>query len=186
MREETRVLLSTRAPRKTPEGATVYVVGTIWASFRLGYVPGDGDLILPEEEEHVVHQTIFRESLQVTTGAAWARATAHDQVPPVLRPAQDRLLYPDPTTIEAVLWKNGDTLITAGALDYSIVGDRIVWSGARSPAPGVAYTIRYRAKAAYQLQPSEPLYRMEADSGLPYRCQAVRLDRVGWPDVRDV
>jgi hypothetical protein len=186
LRQTHRVLLYTRAPTKQPQPAPM-VVGSITCTFPLGYVPGEWDLLLPDPEEHVVHQTIFRASLQTSNREAWNRTTTHDQHPPVLRPAEDRLLYPDPTAIEIVLWADTEGKVhTASPNDYRLMGDRVEWVGSRGPSAGSAYTIRYRARAAYVLEPSEPSFRQEDLNGLPYRCQATRLDRAGWPDLRDV
>jgi hypothetical protein len=72
----------------------------------------------------------------------------------------------------------------ATAADYELVGREIRWRDGRGPAPGKAYAVRYRAPAAYMVRPAEPILRVEYEAGLPYRCEAQRLDRWGEGDLR--
>lgn len=187
-REPVTVLLgSQQLQRAALQGGTL-LTGTVQVTFPVGIVPGEGDLLLPDGEVHVVHETLWRAAQPVAAARMRSRVTASDQVPQQPSQRRERLLYPDVTEIEAVwFWddEGSQPLQAFENADWLHQGGRIVWLGDRGPAAGQAYTVRYHAPAAYLLFPGEPVYRQEAGTTMPYKAIANRLDRWGTPSLRD-
>lgn len=190
MRQSVVVVIQNRGPKKELVMAGEITTGQAWALFPSGIHPADGDLLLPDGEEHVVQETLTRLENQIDDSKLRGRAFS-DKVrpPPKSKPRPEKLLYPDPCCIDVVAWTNetddGPCYGTDG-LDYKLGGDgEIVWRAGRGPAAGKQYTVKYRAPAAYICSPAAPIFRSEGGRGMPYRCQINRLDRWGRPDLRD-
>lgn len=182
------LVLNRNAKRNVTAGVGDLVTGTVVCTFPLGVVPAQGDQLLPDGEQHVVQETMYRAGRQ-TDPDRIRQLRGHDLgVTPPRVGLVDRLLYPDVVAVEALHYIEGDgadtRLAVATGADYELVGREIRWRDGRGPAPGKAYTVRYRAPAAYMVRPAEPILRVEYDAGLPYRCEAQRLDRWGEGDLR--
>ncbi len=165
------------------------VTGTVKFSFPLGIIPGEGDMILPEGEVHVVHETLWRNDQPVRPSRMRSRVTTSDNQPLRLPPRRERLLYPDVLTVETVWYWDDDAGAEGEAVQATQGHDFgppragvIPWFPGRGPAGGKAYTVRYTAPAAYMLLPAEPAYRNEAGDSYPYSAIGNRLDRWGSPD----
>ena len=179
------VFLLNRQPARKILQVGEYVTGQVTVTFPSPHIPGEGDLIVPDNEVHLVHDTIWRGGQQIDNRAMMARTEHPDQAPPKNRPPEERLRYPDVLEVQSIHWISaaGD-LCEAKQGDYKLVKNQITWKAKRGPVVGSAYTVRYLAPAMYQLQPSEPIARMEATSLFPYRTTGYRLDRIGEPDQR--
>lgn len=190
-REPVIVVLQNRGPKAQLVMAGDIVTGQAWALFPLGIQPGDGDLLLPEGEVHVINETIHRAEQQIDNSKLRGRAY-DDRIkpPPKMTPKAEKLLYPDPCCIEGIWWVNDDDdglCKGTEGLDYQIVGgNEIRWREGRGPQAGKSYSIRYTAPAAYVCTSGAPIFRSEGgQAAMPYRCQVQRLDRWGEPDVRE-
>lgn len=185
LRRDVTVLLTQRSPRKMSKESGEGTTGTAQALFPLGILPSEGDMLLPENEFHVVQQLLRRSQQQIDNREIRERSTVPDQAPPKMHPATDRLLYPDVTEIEDVYWISPqDVLCHASAADYDRDANVLTWRPGRGPEAGGGYSVRYRAPAAYMLNPGVPVYRAENGQTYPYRAQAHRLDKWGRPDLR--
>ena len=178
-----------RGPRREIIHAGEIVTGQAWCSFPSGYIPAAGDQILPVGEFHVVQEVIHRAFQPVDGGAVYNRAPMPEERPPRPRaPTADRLLYDTIEAVERVAWIESEGsrshLIVGGASDFIIEGNEIRWRAGRGPRPGAGVSVRYKAPAAYMLHAGEPIFRAEGGQALPYRAQAIRLDRWGVPDLR--
>lgn len=174
-----------RRPHDNQEAAGTATTGQVQISFPLGVVPGEGDMILPVAERHVVHQVLFRELLQEDPRAAWARTTNPGARPPKQPPMVDRVLYPD-AEIERCYWLNENKELCSAVegLDYRVTEGIITWLPGRGPFSSGAYTLRYQAPAAYVLLPGDAKFRSDTSNVLPYQAAGVRLDRWGHPDFQ--
>lgn len=160
--------------------------GTIQLTFPTGIIPSFGDLWLPDEEEHVVTETLWLHgSMQATERALRPDRVGQDQTKPSLQPRRERLLYASICCVESVAYKGRDGKVKiANEQDYHIDAEgRWTWRDGRGPAPGSAWTVRYRAPATYAIHTSEPVYRTEADERMPHKCQAQALYRLSHEDL---
>lgn len=180
-----RILVSGRNESAQPEPAGSHSEGRVSLTFPSRITPGFGDLVLPENTVHLVHETRVHAARAVNPYTLPSSLESTLFQPPEVRPAEDRLLYPDIEAIEALLWKNdqGDLVLGREGLDYELQQDRIRWRPGRGPRAGTSYSVRYRAPAAYIVQ-GEVAPRTEGGSRLPYRCSGLKLERLGRPDVR--
>lgn len=160
-------------------------VGTIQLTFPAGYVPGFGDMFLPDEEEHVVTQTLFRDgTVRATDAHLRLDRVSPDQVKPSLRPRFERLLYDNVCCIEAVAFEDDDgDMVFSNPSEYHVDKDgRWTWRKDCGPASGRAWVVRYRAPAAYLVHTSVPVYRTEADQAMPHLVTAQALYRLTHED----
>lgn len=185
MRRPLVIFMLNRQPSRKIIQVGEYVTGQVTVTFPAPFVPGEGDLLVPDNEVHIVHETLVRASQQIDNKRLMGERTHTDQAPPKMRPPEERLRYPDLIKVDSVHWigENGQ-LCKAGSMDVEIVGNLVRWKRGRGPEPGNAYTVRYQAPAMYQLQPSEPVARIEGSSVFPYRAIGYRLDKIGEPDQR--
>lgn len=174
-----------RSPRRSQLPVGQEVVGTCTITFPMGVIPSQGDMVLPDGEEHAVQQVLRRSVAQVDPQVVRDRATAPDHRAPVLAPTTERLLYPDVTRIEHLYWMDDDQRLHAGeeGRDFTRRANLIEFRPGRGPSPGKAFTVRYRAPAAYVVSPGEPVSRT-GEGNFPYRCDGQRLDRWGTSDLR--
>jgi hypothetical protein len=190
MRKPIVCVIQNRGPKRELVMAGDVTTGQAWALFPIGIHPADGDLILPDGEEHIVQETITRLENQIDDTKLRGRLYS-DRVkpPPKSKPRPERLLYPDPCCIDALVWTNAtDTGLCYGreGFDYTInANGEILWVEGHGPAAGLQYTVKYRAPAAYVCSPAAPIFRSEGGRAMPYRCQVQRLDRWGTPDPRE-
>lgn len=159
--------------------------GTVQLTFPSGVVPGDGDMWLPDEEVHVVEEVLYREgSSRVTDAILRDRRISPDQVKPALGARRERLLYPTPCCVEHVAYVDDEgKLIQANGAEYHVDGEGYWTWRVGGPSPGRAWSVRYRAPAAYLVHTSAPVYRVEADEPMPHRVIAQRLDRLSHQDL---
>lgn len=181
LRHDIIALVQSRHPQRqlTPSGELI--TGTAVMTFPIGVVPGNGDMVLPAGECHVVHETFWRAYEPIDNKDARDRSRdTPGALPPKILPRPETLLYPNPLRVDFMHWidRAKGTLNTASDADYHLEGPTIVWHDGRGPAPGEGYSIRYLAQAAYILNPGEPVFRKENDgAGWPYKVEAQRLDR---------
>lgn len=173
-----------RNARRRQEPVGQAVSGTCKITFQRGILPAQGDMILPDGEEHAVQQVLRRAQAQVDPQVVRNRQTAPDQLAPLIQATTERLLYPDVTAIETVYWLDDEKLraCVQGA-DYVRRGNAIEFRADRGPPAGKAFSIRYRAPGAYVIAPGEPVTRT-GEEGFPYQCEGQRLDRWGAGDLR--
>ena len=178
-------LVLNRSPRRSQMPVGQEVTGTCAITFPVGVIPSQGDMILPDNEEHAVQQVLRRSIAQVDPQVVRDRQTAPDQRAPVVAPTTERLLYPDVIRIEHLFWIDESGQLKRGeeGRDFTRRANIIEFRPERGPAPGKAFTVRYRAPAAYVVSPGEPVART-GEVGFPYRCDGQRLDRWGVPDLR--
>lgn len=181
----TVAIVQSRSARRQNMGSGQQVTGTCSVTFLPGIIPAQGDQIIPDGDEHAVQQVLRRSVAQVVPEVVRGRATAPEHLAPVIRATTEALLYPDVTRVEALHWLDGEGRLRMGieGRDYRRVDNVIEFLGDSGPAPGTAYTIRYRAPAVYVLSPAEPVART-AELDFPYKCEAQRLDRWGEGDLR--
>jgi len=188
MRSSVIVMVSSRSPMRKMREAGELITGTIQMTFTSDIRPGPGDMVLPDEDTHVVTQVLFRAVQQVDPALVRSRSTHPSQLPPAGTVAPERLLYPDVIDVQELAWEDEQRRVCfARQGDYDRVGNTITWRDGSGPAAGRAYTVRYTAPAAYMLFPGEPLVRAEGPRYYPIRCEAQRLDRwqePGSPDLR--
>jgi hypothetical protein len=187
MREPLIVLDVQRNETRRLAAAGQLPSGTISLTFPSEIVPGFGDLWLPDEEEHVVTETLWSQgTMRATDDALRIDRVGQDQIKPSLLPRKERLLYPSICCVENVAYKaeSGD-ILTASEHQYHIDTDgRWTWRAGCGPSPGRAWTVRYRAPAAYMVHTSSPVYRSEADERMPHKCNAQALNRISAEDLR--
>lgn len=188
MRCRTAFLDHSKTAKGTMEGAGNMVQGEAQVTFRIGVVPGRGDLVLPDCEEHIVHEQFTRAVQQISQRDMRSRLPPGGLTRP-LPPRSERLLYPDPFEVEAVSYLRGEEAVIATPdVDYRVAplegGTTIAWIGSRGPAPGEGYTVRYIAQAAYMVQSSPPNFRHEGAVAMPYRATLERLDKLQERDLR--
>lgn len=186
LEEPIMALVLNRSPRRTQQAAGQEVVGTVTVTFPIGLLPSQGDMLLPDGEAHAVQQVLRRSVAQVDSNVVRERQTAPDQRAPVIRATTERLLYPDVIAIEQLYWLDeaGESLKSGKeGREYTREANVVMFRPGKGPAPGKAFTVRYRAPAAYVVAPGEPISRT-GETGFPYRCEAQRLDRWGTPDLR--
>lgn len=187
MRKSVIVLIISRSPMRKMREAAEMVTGTSQMTFTSDIRPGPGDMVLPDDDLHVVTQDLFRAVQQVNPGLVRHRSTTPDQLPPAGTVAPERLLYPDVVEVQELVWLGDDGQLCFGRQgDYQRVGNTITWTDGHGPAPGRAYTVRYTAPAAYMLFPGEPMIRGEGPRYYPIRCEAQRLDRWQEPGSKDL
>jgi hypothetical protein len=183
------VVLQNRSPKRELVMAGEVTTGQAWALFPIGIHPAEGDLVLPDGEEHVVSETLTRLEQQIDNAKLRARLWDDRTTPaPKIKARPERLLYPEVCCLEGIWWVNeaDDGLCQATeGIDYRLKGNVVAWEPGRGPEAGKAYTVRYRAPAAYVCSAAAPIFRAEGGRGMPFRCQVQRLDRWGDPDLRD-
>lgn len=163
------------------------VQGTVQITFPTGYVPGWGDMYLPDGEEHVVTEVLF---LQGTVRVFDTQLRIHrvhpDQVKPALLPRQERLLYPTICCMEDVAYKDElGELVHANPHEYHVDNDgRWTWRSGFGPEPGKAWTVRYRAPAVYVVHTAEPIHRSAAGEPMPQRVTMQALQTIAHEDLR--
>lgn len=190
MRCPTMVLDSQRSSNMKWAAVGLMTQGMVTLSFPPSFVPGIGDIVLPEGDVHVVQETLWRDGSRRVDVDMYRDQRAvgvpgSDQ-PLIQRPGRDRLLYPETECIEQVAYLRKDgSLALPEDLEYKIEPDGTWrWLGSFGPEPGKAFTIRYRAPAAYMIHATGPLFRHENDSTMPYKVVAQRLDRLSADDLR--
>jgi hypothetical protein len=188
LRDEVVALVQNRHPERSLVPSGEFVTGTAVLTFPIGIFPGLGDMVLPEGELHVVHETLWRGYQPIDNDLLRERTKRTiDGLAPKVEPGPDVLLYPRISCVEHLHWIDRDSgKLIRGALgtDYQLEGSRVVWTDGHGPTAGDAFSIRYRAQAAYILNPGEPVVRMESGQGMPYRVEGQRLDRWGIPSLR--
>lgn len=186
LEEPTIAIVQRRSPRRTMAPPGDMVAGTVQITFSAGIVPGDGDMLVPDGDRHVVQEVLRVAENQVDVRDVRARAESVLQNPPVPRPATARLLYPDMIRLLACYWLEPKTrALRAGRIGthFTIAGGLVTFAPGFGPAPGEAFSVRYVAKAAYVLLPAEPVQRTGED-GFPYACEGQRLDKHSQRDLR--
>jgi hypothetical protein len=187
LRDDVVCLVQSRNPKRALVPAGELVTGIAVVTFPLGIVPGLGDMLLPEGEFHVVHESLWRAYQPIDNQTIRDRLRrTRDTEAPKIDPGPEILLYPKIACVEHLHWIDRETakLCEGSAADYELQGATVVWREGRGPAAGDAYSIRYRAQAAYILNPGEPVTRAESGQGMPYRVEAQRLDKWGTPSLR--
>lgn len=186
MRDDIVALVQSRNPKRALVPAGELVTGIAVVTFPIGIVPGLGDMLLPAGEFHVVHEVLWRAYNPIDNQAIRARERTPDVAAPKIDPGPEALLYPKVECIEHLHWidRQANKLCEASAADYELKGNVIEWRDGRGPKPGEGYSVRYRAQAAYILNPGEPVTRSESGQGMPYRVEAQRLDRWGTPSLQ--
>jgi hypothetical protein len=176
---DTRVLISGRNDRAVFQAAGLDMDGTVSVTMLRGVVPAYMDMIVLDGTPHVVHEVKTRAENPIDLRRLQRKITDDRMVLSAPRPAHERLLYTDPLGIDILAWKVRDDKVVVGVLghDYVLRGNEIEFLDGRGPEPGHTYTVRYRAQASYVL-PAEVTPRAEAGVLLPYKAQAIRLDRV--------
>lgn len=186
MRCQTWMMLAGRDGRRTSTAAGAIGDGRVIATAHSSAKPGRGDVWYPCGEEHVVHQQLRRASQQVNQADLRAallgqRRTNNDTVQ---APRIERVLYPN-ARVESCFYELDEGGATEAVLDvdFRIVDQAITWIG-RQPSPGVGYTLRYTAPAAYMIADVRPQARMEAGQNMPWRVELERLDKMQANDLR--
>ena len=179
------MLITGRSLRRSMMAAGSQVAGTCQMTFLPGIIPSPGDQVWPDDEEHVVNEVLRRQLAQIDPAVVRERATHPAHLAPIVPPVTERLLYPDVTCIESVHWlvdERGPKEhlgIAREGRDYTRRDNILTWREGSGPAPGKAFTVRYRAPAVYEVGPdAEPAARTN-EPGFPYRVDAYRLDSRG-------
>lgn len=199
MRCSTLILATNRTASSRYGEPGVMVDGDMRVTLPPGHVPGLGDMFLPDNEAHVVQQRFFRNATMRSSGAAnEAILRAHhglDAVPMAQVGRVERLLYPSTECIEQVTYMQPDlsegaepddeVLVLAHEREYHVDTDGgFRWHAGYGPGPGRAWTVRYRAPAAYVVMTSGPVLRQDGDTPLPWMATLKRLDRLAQEDMR--
>jgi len=185
LRSRLTVLASSRSDRGESTQAGLITEGTAQVTFPTGYLPANGDVLVPDCEPQVVQESLIRAELQVDPHTLPAGPWT---VPTTPRPYVDRILY-DEVQIECLFWLDGDTLCEGvEGLDYTLraleTATEVVWRDGRGPAAGTAYSVRYQARTAYMVRLEEGAFRGQADRVLPRRVTVKRLDKLAERDLR--
>lgn len=188
LREPMIWLDTQRSAQAKIEGAGDLVDGTAQFTFPSGVVPARGDMMIPDGEEHVVTEYLYRDGTRRTPDALLRpyRSSA-DQVKPAQVGRRERLLYPVPCCVEFVAYirPSDRGLAQANPTEYQIDNDgRWTWRGEAGPEPGEAWTVRYRAPAVYVIGKALPRFRHQHDQRMPHMVTAKRLDIVSSEDLR--
>lgn len=186
MRSPLIVLDASRSANLQLANAGLLAAGQISVTFPRGYVPARGDLVYPEGDQHVVLQTLWRQSTTRTTREQRDTYADYGAIPLAQIPRTERLLYREcELEMESVHYLAGEKLHCARPNEYRIEPDgRFVWLDPFGPGQGEAFSLRYRADAAYMVGFSVPLYRHGADRDAPYRAELKRLDKISPEDLR--
>ena len=186
-REPCIVLVSGRSMNGEYAPPGEMVQGTGVATFPLGIVPGNRDMIVPKGEETVVNETLFRASQQVSIRKLRDRQTTRDVQIPAATRRRELLVYPDLIEIEDLRYIDAsEKLIKAReGTDFLLNGREIEWLAGRGPEPGKAFSGRYRAPAAYIINRSRGIARQEWACVMPYKANIERLDHWAERDYRD-
>lgn len=187
LREHITVLDTQRAATLKLTAAGKMAAGTVQLTLPSGFVPAMGDMLLPDGEEHVVVEQLWREgALRLEPGAMRDYRISADHTPVPSKIRQERLLYPRPCCVENVAYLTEDRrIVHANPSEYHIDADGgWTWLGDAGPPPGWSWTVRYRAEAVYVVWTSAPVYRSESNASFPYRVVAQRLDKVSHEDLR--
>ncbi len=180
LRSPVVVLLLSRTVRQRMEAAGLHASGTSKASFPLGIIPANGDMLLPGDEVFVVQEQVHRAVAQVDQSELRSLASAPIDPKPLSLTGGDDLLYPDVTVIEAMSYVDPVTrkqTFAKEGVDFTRVLNHITWAPNRGPAVGGAYAVRYRAPAIYVCGDDGAPMRGESTTTYPYACTVQRLDR---------
>lgn len=187
LEEPAMVLLLSRTPRGEAKPVASVDMADAQATFTLPTQPGDGDMVLPDGEVHVVTQQIRRTVTEVTHELLEEEPEAGlpglAVIPPT--PAKELLIYSG-AEIGAVYWydRPNKRAVAAHEGEYDLVGREFRWRDGFGPPPGVHYSIRYRAPAAYIVKLDPALYRQDGGARVPFRCAVMRLDKYAVRDSR--
>jgi hypothetical protein len=190
----TTVLLTSRDASTRALSVGQMTTGHLSATFQssisedVPLIPGRGDQLWPEGEEHVVAQLLYRGGMPDLADRSemdWGP----EPPPRAVEPERDRLLYPNVLAVEfcAVRGPTGAIELRQGVHFTLERVDRqtyIVWRPGQGPERGRAVSLRYRAQAVYMVAESAPRARMEAGASMPYHAQLHRLDRWGEEGLR--
>lgn len=190
LREPLIILDTSRTSTMRYAAAGLMADGQIEVTFPCGIIPGQHDMLLPDEDVHVVNQVLFREMTRRLDDRdhlhddrrAFDGAVKQQQIP-----RNERLLYPTDVCVEEVFWRDEAKTLHSGRVGthYTLGPENEwIWTGSHGPPPGMSWSVRYRAPAAYLIQGSGPMLRREAGDNMPYRVSARRLDKVGPDDLR--
>lgn len=187
-REDVIVLDTSRSATMKWAAAGAIADGKVTLTFPCGTIPARGDLILPVDEVHVVTETLFtEETRRVEDAMLRPERSAPGQRKRAQRPRSERLIYPNEVCVEAVFYYDADRKVRRAhtPVDFTL-GPRneFRWTEGHGPPAGHAWTVRYRAPAAYMIDGSAPLFRQENNADVPYRVTASRLDRIDEDDLR--
>jgi len=190
LREPVMVLDVSRSASMRWAAAGLVAQGEVTMTFPCGIIPGQFDMVLPDDDHHVVNQVLFAQRTRRLTDTDHLRTdrTAYSgalKQPQVAR--YERLLYPTDVCIESVHYEDEDGTLckpSEGAHYRLRLFNEWEWIGDAGPPPGGAWVVRYRAPAAYIVQGAAPLVRRAAGEVMPYRATLRRLDKVSADDLR--
>lgn len=201
-----RAMGSGRTATAQLEAGGVIVQGDMKVTFPSRVKPAHYDLWLPDGDEHVVEERLRfqyapeeaveflhrRERVQMPgdvprDSGTFNEITGYDDRPTPMQ--REVLMYPEIRCIEAVVWRDraGQIVVGIEGVDWRLElrdGAARVRFLARQPERGEAYTVRYRAPAAYVVGKTEPVGVMFGDAQLPTRCTLHRLDKRQHADLR--
>jgi len=179
-REPIVVLLQNRSNKREDQAAGQLIHGDAQATFPRPIIAAPGDMILPDNETHIVQEVIYRAHQQLSGSDIRFRDSIGDYRVPEQSPTPDRLKYPRVSEVEAVFYEQAGTraiLEAVEGVEYTRTGQRIEWREGCGPSPARGYTVRYRAPAAYVVEYDPGMFRAEAGTAYPYRCSVSRLDQ---------
>jgi hypothetical protein len=190
MREPLIVLDTSRSSTLKWAQAGLMAEGTVMFTFPCGALPGNGDLVLPDNDVHIVQEHLWRDrTLRVRDSQLREdrdRMIAAQRKRP-LRGRTERLLYPTDVCVEVAYYLDAqDELVLAQEGIHYKLGPENTWEWLDSwgPPSGQAVSVRYRAPAAYMVEGSVPRLRSENSEAMPYVVTAKRLDRISADDLR--
>lgn len=187
LREPMIFLDSSRSAQAKYTGAGLLVEGQLQVSFPLGVIPARGDLLLPDNEVAVIHETLFRAVQQYDGRKLRAELDQPGQRPNPTRVRRAQLLYDnlEPEAIQEVSYIAPNGLaVLARRSDWKLSGARLEWLGKASPGAGEGFSVRYCAPAAYMVEAMWPVFRREADAVMPWRANLTRIDKLQENDLR--
>lgn len=164
--------------------------GTVMMTFPCGIIPGRGDLILPDNDVHVIQEHLFREgSRRVDDSMLRDERTRviKEQRKRPLGSRNEKLIYPTDVCVEAAFYIDADDVLVplTEGMHYKLgPSNTWLWLDDWGPPPGKATSVRYQAPAAYMVEGSSPRLRQESTESMPYAVTLKRLDRVSPDDLR--
>lgn len=186
MREPMIFLDSSRSAQGANHGSGWLLDGQIQVSFPLGVIPARGDLLFPDSEVGVIHETLWRALQQLDGRTVRRDLDQPGQRPGTLGPRRERLLYDDIHTedIQQISYRDGDgELVLAHRSEWRLRGADIEWQGSCGPKVGEGYSVRYCAPVAYMVMKQWPAFRREADAVMPWRANLSRIDKLQETDL---
>ncbi|MGB0972404.1 MAG: hypothetical protein ACPGVG_15805 [Mycobacterium sp.] len=188
LEEPAMVLLMSRSPKGEAKPVGSVDMADAQATFTLPTQPGEGDMVLPEREVHVVTQQLRRsvQTVDSTLLDEEPEAGLSDITLDTPTPAKELLLYAG-ATIESVYWYDpaNRRAVAAPPAAYSLVGREFRWKAGEGPDAGVHYSVRYKAPAAYICKLDPALFRQDGGAGVPFKCAVMRLDKYAVSDSRN-